>query len=59
MFFNIWLPSAAITSLPCRDAVEVKLGKRKSNAAELTAIEVCKAYKVRVGLSILEPLPKM
>lgn len=59
MFSSIWLPSAASTSLPCRDAVEVKLGKRESNAAVLTAIEVCKANKVRVGLSTHKSFPKM
>lgn len=59
MLSNVWLPSAASTSPLCRDIVEVKLGKRESNAAVLTATEACKAYKVRVGLSIHELFTKM
>lgn len=51
MFSNIQLPNAAGTSLPCRGIVKVKLGKRESNAAVLTAVEACKTYKVRVGLN--------
>lgn len=57
MLSNVWLPSAASTSPLCRDVVEVKLGKRESNAA--TATEAGKAYKVRVGLSIHELFTKM
>lgn len=57
MLSNVWLPSAASTSPLCRDIVEVKLGKRESNAA--TATEASKAYKVRVGLSVHELFTKM
>lgn len=38
VFSDIRLPNAISTSLPSRDVVRVKLGKRESNAAVLTAI---------------------